>query len=143
MASTRYLPTTRTAFSVLRFTERTPLVLIDLQKAINHPSWGVRNNPQAESNVALLIAAWRAQKRRVYHIRPIRSSRNRRTRSSVHTTRADVANGGSYDSGDCRSDHSDSVEATVRMAGDLGFETYLVLDACFTFARKDWNGHLR
>ncbi len=33
-----------------------------------------------------------------------------------------------------------SVDATVRMAGNLGFETYLVDDACFTFGLIDWNG---
>jgi len=38
---------------------------------------------------------------------------------------------------------NNSVEATVRMAGNLGFETYLVEDACFTFARPDWEGRLR
>jgi nicotinamidase-related amidase len=32
------------------------------------------------------------------------------------------------------------VEATVRMAGNLGFDTFLVEDAAFTFGRKDWNG---
>jgi hypothetical protein len=36
-----------------------------------------------------------------------------------------------------------SVEATVRMAGNLGFRTYLVADACFTFARRDYHGRLR
>ena len=35
---------------------------------------------------------------------------------------------------------NNSVEATVRMAGNLGFDTYLVEDACFTFGRKDWHG---
>jgi nicotinamidase-related amidase len=29
------------------------------------------------------------------------------------------------------------------MAGNLGFETYLVADACFTFARRDFQGRLR
>jgi hypothetical protein len=29
------------------------------------------------------------------------------------------------------------------MAGNLGFDTYLVGDACFTFGRKDWNGVMR
>ncbi len=38
---------------------------------------------------------------------------------------------------------NNSVEATVRMAGNLGFETYLVRDACFTFARKDYDGQWR
>ena len=29
------------------------------------------------------------------------------------------------------------------MAGDLGFEVLLIEDACFTFARRDWQGRLR
>ena len=37
---------------------------------------------------------------------------------------------------------NNSVEATVRHAGCLGFETLLVEDACFTFARTDRRGHL-
>jgi nicotinamidase-related amidase len=35
---------------------------------------------------------------------------------------------------------NNSVEATVRMAGKLGFQTWLAEDACFTFGRRDWNG---
>lgn len=38
---------------------------------------------------------------------------------------------------------NNSVEATVRMAGNLGFNTVLVEDGCFTFARKDWTGKAR
>ena len=38
---------------------------------------------------------------------------------------------------------NNSVEATVRMAGNLGFDTYLVEDATFTFGRKDWRGMWR
>ena len=38
---------------------------------------------------------------------------------------------------------NNSVEATVRMAGNLGFDTWLVEDACFTFGRTDWNGTAR
>jgi nicotinamidase-related amidase len=38
---------------------------------------------------------------------------------------------------------NNSVEATVRMAGNLGFSTWLVEDACFTFARPDWRGRPR
>src|SRR5260370_40929832 len=45
------------------------LLVIDVQKAIDHPSWGVRNNPDAESNIAALLAAWRASGQPVYHIR--------------------------------------------------------------------------
>jgi len=28
------------------------LILIDQQKAMDHPKWGPRNNPDAESNIA-------------------------------------------------------------------------------------------
>lgn len=38
---------------------------------------------------------------------------------------------------------NNSVEATVRMAGNLGFATWLVEDACFTFGRDDWRGVAR
>ena len=38
---------------------------------------------------------------------------------------------------------NNSIEATVRMSGNLGFKTYLIEDACFTFARPDFNGRRR
>lgn len=38
---------------------------------------------------------------------------------------------------------NNSVEATVRMAGNLGFDTFLVEDATFTFGRADWAGVYR
>jgi nicotinamidase-related amidase len=38
---------------------------------------------------------------------------------------------------------NNSVEATVRMAGNLGFATFVVEDACFTFGRMDWAGTWR
>ena len=38
---------------------------------------------------------------------------------------------------------NNSVEATVRMAGNLGFDVHLAEDACFTFARRDYRGRLR
>ena len=43
--------------------------MIDVQQAIDHPSWGERNNPQAEANIAALLAAWRATGRPIYHVR--------------------------------------------------------------------------
>ena len=38
---------------------------------------------------------------------------------------------------------NNSVEATVRMAGNLGFAVYLVAYGCFIFGRTDWNGTSR
>ena len=45
------------------------LIVIDVQKAIDHPSWGARNNPEAEQNIAALLGAWRTSGRPIYHVR--------------------------------------------------------------------------
>ena len=150
------------------------LLIVDVQKAIDagyHAADGPRNNPDAERNIARLLAAWRRQRRPIIHIRHdstfstsayrpgqvgnefkdevapaagetiiakrtnsafIGTDLERRLREAGHT--ALVITGVST---------SNSVEATVRMAGNLGFETYLVADACFTFARRDFYGRLR
>jgi nicotinamidase-related amidase len=144
------------------------LIVIDVQKAIDHPSWGQRNNPEAERNIAALLGAWRSTQRPIYHIRhdstepashyrpgqpgnefkpeaqPLPGeivipkqtnsafigtdleARLRRTGQSILLIAGVITN--------------NSVEATVRMAGNLGFDTFLVEDAAFTFGRKDWNG---
>jgi nicotinamidase-related amidase len=147
------------------------LIVIDLQKAIDHPTWGERNNPEAEKNVAALLEAWRATHRPVYHVRhdstePASTyrpgqpgndfkpeaqpaageivivkrtnsafigtdleSRLRQAKQTVLVVTGVITN--------------NSVEATVRMAGNLGFDTLLVEDATFTFGRKDWHGTWR
>ena len=38
---------------------------------------------------------------------------------------------------------NNSVEATARMAGNLGFDTVVVADATATFGRADYNGRWR
>src|ERR1700731_1968917 len=45
------------------------LIVIDVQDAIDDARWGPRNNPQAESVIADLIAAWRAEALPIFHIR--------------------------------------------------------------------------
>ena len=42
------------------------LLIIDVQKAIDHPSWGRRNNPQAEENISRLLSTWRRTGRPVH-----------------------------------------------------------------------------
>ena len=148
----------------------TALIIIDLQNAIDHPSWGKRNNPDAEQNVAALVDAWRASGRPIYHIRHDSIEPGSHYRpgqpgndfkrevqplpgETVIAKRTNSAFIGTDLEARLRTMHhnplivtgvitNNSVEATVRMAGNLGFDTFLVADGCFTFGRKDWNGRL-
>jgi nicotinamidase-related amidase len=45
------------------------LIVIDQQKAKRHTKWGPRNNPQAEANIARLLAAWRQHGWPLIHVR--------------------------------------------------------------------------
>jgi len=147
------------------------LILIDLQKAIDHPGWGERNNPEAERNVATLLSAWRAAKRPIYHIRhdsmepdshyrpgqPGNQFKPEALPLAGETVIAKQTNSAFIGTDlECRLRQAgqnvlviagvitnNSVEATVRMAGNLGFVTYLVEDATFTFGKKDWAGTFR
>ena len=147
------------------------LLVIDLQRAIDHPSWGVRNNLDAERNAATLLEAWRASKRPIYHVRHDSTELASHYRpgqpghefkpeaqplygEAVLAKRTNSAFVGTDLEARLRTAQqtllvvvgvitNNSVEATARMAGNLGFDTFLVEDGCFTFARKDWNGRFR
>jgi nicotinamidase-related amidase len=45
------------------------VAFVDLPRAVDHPSWGPRNNPDAEANAALLLREWRNAGRPIYHVR--------------------------------------------------------------------------
>ncbi len=147
---------------------RPALLLIDLQQAIDHPSWGQRNQVGAETQAARLLARWRQLGWPVLHVRHL-------SRESDSTYRPDKA-GALFKPEFCplpdepiftKSAHAafvgtglgawlqghgvrelvlagvitdNSVEATARMASDLGFDCVVVSDACFTFGRADLEG---
>jgi nicotinamidase-related amidase len=146
----------------------TALLVIDVQKAIDHPSWGQRNNLDAERNIAAMLRAWRMANRAVYHLRHDSTEPASQYRPGqpgnefkpeaqplpgeiVVVKRTNSAFiGTDLEARLRKANHhhlivtgvitNNSVEATVRMAGNLGFNTFLVEDATFTFGRKDWNG---
>lgn len=48
--------------------QSTALIVIDVQQAFLDPQWGERNNPEAESNIARLLAVWRNSGRPIRHV---------------------------------------------------------------------------
>jgi len=134
-------------------------------------SEGPRNNPAAESNVARLLRHWREAGRPIIHIRHDSREPNSTYRpgqpgnrfkpevmplagESVIAKQTNSAFIGTDLETQLRARGigdlvvagvitNNSVEATVRMAGNLGFNVHLVEDACFTYARRDYRGHLR
>ncbi len=136
-----------------------------------HASDGPRNNPGAERNIAHLLAVWRRKGRPIIHIRhdstfPASAYRPGQEGNEFKAEAAPAAGetiiakrtNSAFIGTDLERrlreseietlvivgvSTNNSVEATVRMAGNLGFQTYLISDACFTFARRDFHGRLR
>lgn len=131
---------------------------------------GPRNNSAAEDNIAALLKAWREKSRPIFHIRhdstfptsPYRPGQiGNDFKDEVAPLTSEIVIAKQTNSAFIGTDlqarlHAEnidtlymggvmtnnSLETTVRMAGNLGFKTFLVEDAAFTFARLDYDGHL-
>jgi nicotinamidase-related amidase len=146
----------------------TALLVIDVQRAFDDPSWGTRNNPACEDNIAALIAGWRAKRWPLVYVR----HDSREPDSTLHPEQSGNAfkeivtgepdllvvknvNSAFYGTPDlhewlqsqqlgrvaiCGITTNHCCETTARMAGNLGYETLFVLDATHTFARQDLQG---
>ena len=66
------------------FNNKTLLLLIDLQNAIDHPSWGRRNNLDAEKNIIVLLNLWREKHWPICHIRHDSTDPNSHYRPGQH-----------------------------------------------------------
>jgi nicotinamidase-related amidase len=149
--------------------ENAALIIVDVQKAFNDPSWGNRNNHQAEENIVKLLDKWRTTSRPIFHIQHVsRVNENSLFHVSKETHEfKDIIQplegepiiqktvNSSFIGTDLesrlRTKAIDSVvvvglttnhcvETTTRMAGNLGFNTYLVYDATATFDRVGPDG---
>jgi len=144
------------------------LLLIDVQQGFDDPRWGERNNPDAERNIAALLAAWRRTRRPVIHVQhmsqepdsPLRPDRPgnafkpeaapqpgepifQKTVNSGFIGTALEAHLRARQIGTVvlvgiTTDHC--VSTTARMAANLGFTTIVVSDGTATFERTGPEG---
>jgi nicotinamidase-related amidase len=138
------------------------LIIIDLQQGFSDPSWGKRNNPDAEDNIGRLIDAWTTAARPIVRVRhastrPESPLRPDAPGYAFHPVVADMQPTLEV----TKSVHSAFLgtpdlhewlgargarqlvvtgiqtnrccETTARMGGDLGFDVLFVLDATHTF----------
>ena len=55
--------------TTMKSTQQPALIVIDAQRGFDDPVWGAAcNNPQAEGNIARLLAAWRQDRRPIHHV---------------------------------------------------------------------------
>jgi nicotinamidase-related amidase len=144
------------------------LLLVDLQQGFDEPFWGRRNNPALEQRCAELLAAWRASKRPVVHARHMSTSLTSPLRpgqrgnqfkpecvpmtgemvieKQVNSCFIGTALELRLRSAGCEmlviagltTNHC--VSTTARMAGNLGFVTWVVADATAAFDRVGPDG---
>lgn len=146
------------------------LVLIDMQQGMNEPRLGRRNNPDAEQRLLQLLSAWRASQRPVVHVRHISRTPGSvfwpgqpgcefqpalAPLDHEHVVEKNVPDAFAA-SGLERWLHArgirqiviggvitnNSVEATARAAGCLGFDVRVAADACYTFDQTGLDGRL-
>jgi nicotinamidase-related amidase len=146
------------------------LVVIDVQEAIDDARWGRRNNEGAEEVIAALLAAWRREALPVVHIRhdstearsPYRPDapghRFKAVAQPLAEERVVAKSANSAFIGGRLEETLDqigattlvvcgvlthnSVEATVRHGGNLGYRVFVVADACWAVDKRDLNGRL-
>jgi nicotinamidase-related amidase len=148
------------------------LILIDIQKGFDDINYwgGDRNNPEAEQNAGKLLAFWRKKGWPVFHAKHCSSNPNSRLaegqpgnefKDIVAPIEGEVIIKKNVNSAFIGTDLKQQldnrkiskvvfaglttdqcVSTTTRMAGNYGFETFLVEDASATFCKKGTKGQL-
>ncbi|MGP4082352.1 cysteine hydrolase family protein [Pseudalkalibacillus sp. R45] len=150
--------------------QNTPLIVIDVQQAFQHPNWGNRNNPEAEKNIAALIDDWRMNSRPVFFVQHISDNPESLFyeegegvdfKEDCRPVNGEVIIRKTVNSAFIGTDlqqrvtelhcknvvivgltTNHCVETTTRMAGNFGMNPILVEDACATFDRRGPDGKI-
>jgi nicotinamidase-related amidase len=140
------------------------LILIDVQDGFDEPYWGERNNPGAEHNIERLLARWRDSRRPVIHVRhdsvepgsalrpdspgnTIKEAAAPRPGEPVVGKHVNSAFIGTDLEARLKAQTSDTVvlcgfttnhcvSTTARMAGNLGFRTFVLSDSTVAYAMR-------
>jgi nicotinamidase-related amidase len=144
------------------------LIIIDMQRGVTSAAAGPRNNPEAERNIGSLLAAWREKGATVVHVRHISRTpgslfwpgqvgveflESLAPLPDEHVVEKNVPDA-FINSGLERwlrvrdicavvivgVSTNNSVEATARTAGNLGFKTQVAADATYAFDKIDYAG---
>jgi nicotinamidase-related amidase len=140
------------------------LIVVDVQKGLDDAAyWGPRNNPGCEDNITTLIEAWRGSSQPIVFVRHDSSDARSPLRrdlpgnafktclsgdpdllvtKSVNSafygqpnlqdwlTRRNI-----FDIAICGITTNHCCETTARMAGNLGYRVFFIIDATYTFDR--------
>ncbi|HUH06681.1 MAG TPA: cysteine hydrolase family protein [Egibacteraceae bacterium] len=146
------------------------LIVIDVQRGFDDPSWGRRDNPDCEPNIARLLRHWRVQGWPVVFVRhdspqtgsPLAPGSPGNTFKDVVDGQPDLfvvkrVNSAFYGEPDlhqwlqaadldqlivCGITTNHCCETTARMAGNLGYRVRFALDATHTFDRRAPDGQI-
>ncbi|MEL0635561.1 cysteine hydrolase family protein [Marinomonas sp. TI.3.20] len=147
------------------------LMIVDMQQGMSWVQAGERNNPNAEHEIAELLAHWRINHAPIVHVRHLSQDLESffwpeqegvLFQEALHPLNGekviDKAVPDAFTHSELESwlreqeintlvvvgvSTNNSVESTVRSAGNLGFTTYVVQSACFAFAKEDFDGRER
>jgi nicotinamidase-related amidase len=146
------------------------LIVVDVQRGFDDPSWGRRDNPACEANVAALLEHWRALGWPVVFVRhdsdepgsPLAAGTPGNAFKDVVTGEPDLlvtktvnsafhgrpSLAGWLDDEGLRTIYLCGIttnhccETTARVGGNLGYDVRFVLDATHSFDRRDPHGGL-
>ena len=145
-----------------RFDDTAALIVIDVQQGFADPVWGTRDNPDAEANIGRLVQAWADAARPIVLVRhdsrePGSPLAPDAPGNALQPVVADAphdlfvtkqVNSAFYGDPDlhawlaergirqlvvCGIQTNQCVETTARMAGNLGYDVTLPIDATHTF----------